>query len=249
MSRAKTLIGAAATAFSVGDEIEANQHAASALTIARALHASRQEALALCYLGAYSKRADAQTLISDAVTIARRTEDRFLEGIALWYSVDVRLRRGAHAEAEHDAMDSLAIFRAIDHKPMLVATERTMARVLIRRGDTERAMLHLRASTRFLTLSPGGNIGMARCLCVWAAMAALRTEYDRAARLCGVISAWLAAAGMQLAAMMGDRAEFERALAAAQTHLAPAAFDAAFESGRRMPLDEAIADVLEEPHD
>lgn len=99
-------------------------------------------------------------------------------------------------------------------------------------------------------LSLAGEIGdranAAYCLEGLAEVAMARGEATRAARLFGAAAALLQASGALAYAYVPDRSLYERTVAAARAQLGEAVFGAAWAAGWALPLDQAIAEALEQ---
>ena len=101
----------------------------------------------------------------------------------------------------------------------------------------------------------GNKAGIIRCLAGLAGVAGTEGHPERAVRLFGAADALFQASGPVLNAAhraigflleAADRAEFERNLASARAQLDEAAFAAAWEKGRAMAIEQAIAYALGE---
>jgi tetratricopeptide (TPR) repeat protein len=79
-------------------------------------------------------------------------------------------------------------------------------------------------------------------LAAFAAVARVRSNWERAARLLGAVDAGLDRLGGMLQAI--GRLERERTLAATREHLGEPAYAAAYAGGRALTLDEAVAEAL-----
>ncbi|MGN6697220.1 MAG: hypothetical protein ACTHMR_03600, partial [Thermomicrobiales bacterium] len=88
-------------------------------------------------------------------------------------------------------------------------------------------------------LGDAGNI--ASCLTGLAEVAAARDELERAARLWGAAEALLASGKAAMYAYMTDRSQQQRAQAAARSRADARAWATAWEQGRAMTVEEAVA--------
>jgi hypothetical protein len=90
----------------------------------------------------------------------------------------------------------------------------------------------------------GSKGGIAKGLEGLAAVAVAQAQPERAARLFGAAEGLREAMGAPLPP--SDRAEYDRDVAAARTALGEEAFAAAWQAGRAMSLDDAVAFALDE---
>jgi len=112
----------------------------------------------------------------------------------------------------------------------------SLADVQIRRGDLDRAQeLEEDALALFGESGPKGDLTLA--LASFAEIAIARGQARRGARLLGAADVLRPSQGM----LVLDEGEWERLLAKCRAALAEDAFTAAFEEGRAMSLDEAVA--------
>ena len=158
-------------------------------------------------------------------------------------------RRGDAAQAGAHYAEGLRLTRlgggANEHGRML----RRVGHFALAQGDLPRAAALLRGA--LARLREGGSLHNApACLVGLAAVAAAQGGATRAARLCGAATAALAARyGRARPADDADEDDFERTVAAVQATLAEAAPRAAWAEGQATPLEQAIADALEEAQD
>ena len=110
-------------------------------------------------------------------------------------------------------------------------------------GDQERAARHFRDAL-MLTFEVTDRTNAAYCLQGLAAVAGARGEPGRAARLLGAAEALLETAGIPLYAQV-DRGLHQRVAEAAREQLGERAWTEAWDKGRAMSFEEAVAYVRE----
>ncbi|HEX8917344.1 MAG TPA: tetratricopeptide repeat protein, partial [Chloroflexota bacterium] len=111
------------------------------------------------------------------------------------------------------------------------------------RGEMDDAMALLRESVH-LQQELGNKQGIAECLAGFGGLAYDRGDPKRAARLLAAAARVLEDTGAPLAP--ADRVEFERDVAAARSALGESAYQAAWEEGQALTVEEVVAEVLNE---
>jgi DNA-binding NarL/FixJ family response regulator len=151
--------------------------------------------------------------------------------------------RGERARGRALLAESVAIFRA-------TADRRYLAQELHRSGDVAceagDAVAALRAYRESLAVAAelGARPQVAAALEGFAMLAAAQAQPERALRLAGAAAALRDATGRPRPP--AERPRLERALAAARSALGPAA-DAAWQRGRRLTAEQAVAAALAAP--
>jgi tetratricopeptide (TPR) repeat protein len=147
--------------------------------------------------------------------------------------------RGDYQHASELHQESLAIFRSFgDQNIGLPWAYQSLGETALGQGRLEEAAgwLH-QAMTASRALSDQPSI--AWCLAGLASVAALDEQPERAARLWGAADKLRQSIGCRPAP--AARATYERAMAAAHAQLGEDAFAAAWDAGRVMTLEQAIA--------
>lgn len=150
--------------------------------------------------------------------------------------------RGEYQHAAELHQESLAIFRSLGDQNYGVPWAcHGLGETALGQGRLEEAAgwLH-QAMAASHTLSDQASI--AWCLAGLGSVAALDEEPERAARLWGAAEKQRQTIGCRPAP--GARATYERAMAAARTQLGEQSFAAAWERGRALTLEQAIAEAL-----
>jgi len=159
------------------------------------------------------------------------------------------IQKGAIAQLQGDWEDavalyaeSLAICREIGHKSLTVGGLQSLGAAVLHQGDTRRAAACF-AEGLALSRELGSRSGIAYSLAGMAGVAAAQGHSERSARLFGAAEALFDATGQVVEPV--DRAEYDRHAAVARTQLGDHAFAAAWEAGRAMTIEQAIAEALE----
>jgi len=159
------------------------------------------------------------------------------------------IQKGALAQLQGDweqavvlYAESLAICREIGHKWMTAGGLHNLGGAVLHQGDTRRAAACF-AEGLALSRELGDQSSIAANLAGMAGVAAAQEQPQRSARLFGAADALFGAMGYVLEPQ--DRAEYDRNAAVARAQLGDEAFVVAWEAGRAMPIEQAIADALE----
>ncbi len=187
--------------------------------------------------------ASARTLCEESAAICRELGDR--SGLA-W----ALLGLGSAARHQDDATaarslleDALAAFRDLGDREGVAAALGELGRVAAEGNDAGSAR-PLAAESLALYRDLGDRSGIAATIDTLAAIASAQGDAGRAARLWGAAERLREAIGTPRPP--GERARHDRNVAAARAALGAAAFDRAWQAGRAMAFDEAIAGALDE---
>jgi tetratricopeptide (TPR) repeat protein len=134
--------------------------------------------------------------------------------------------------------ESLELCRELRDKGGVASALHKLGYVARFQGDLPRA-LRLFGESLVLQRELGNKQGIAECL---AGLAGVAGQAEQAARLFGAAEALLEAIGAPLAP--ADRVEWERDVAAIRVQLEPTVFDAAWQAGRRLGPEQAMAAAL-----
>ncbi len=155
---------------------------------------------------------------------------------------DVARYQHNYAEAQSLYEESLSLFRKITHKQGIPYPLLSLGRLALLEQDCERARGLLKDSlTRFKELSNNRRIAM--CLIELAALCGAEDKAIQAAALYGASETAFQAIGTLIDPP--ERTEYAHGLAAARAQLDEATWQAAWEEGRAMSMEEAIAYALE----
>jgi predicted ATPase/DNA-binding SARP family transcriptional activator len=248
-ARAKVLWGAGFLAFSQVNHPSARSRLEESAEISRKLGDKRGLAYALSFLSLVLTHqgdlASARPPAEDSIRLFREDgEDRWGLGIAL---TNMGVVLEAHADYDLAVSlfeESATIFRELGDMWPLSIPLRHLGIVASRRGDHVRAEELYRESLAALR-ELGEKWLISLCLEELAGAACAQGEYDRAARLWGAEETISEAIGATVRALY--RADYDRGVEAGRAGLGEEAFKAAWEEGRAMTLEEALAYALDEP--
>jgi predicted ATPase/transcriptional regulator with XRE-family HTH domain len=181
--------------------------------------------------------AAARTYLTEGVAIRRA----LTAGPGLAQSLDslATLERdvGHYAEARALHEESLALSQTAGDRPGIVRSLTGLAVMHLRAGDTAAAGVQCEAGLRMAD-ELGDKQGIAACLSVLAEMSGVQGKVLRAAQLWAAATALRAAVGVQLPPV--DRAHEERSISAAQAGCSESTWNAAWQAGWTMPVEQAV---------
>ncbi len=151
-------------------------------------------------------------------------------------------QQGDYARAVELYEAGLTLSRTAGFQSGIAEMLRSLGDVALRKGEYQKAGALVRESLA-LSANQGDHHNTVACLASLAELACATKEFALAARLSGVLEAHAVATGASMA--LGDRAAFERIVAAARSQLDEASFESAWAEGRAMPLEQAVAYALE----
>ena len=253
-ARAKALNGAADLAYGSGDSALARSFAENALTLHRQLGNAWGEARTLNLLGvAFIEEGDferAQQAVEESVRLFRLIGDEPFRvgatrtlGFVYYSRGDLERARGVHEANLRDVQALYAMEHDLGLKETEAGTLSSLAGIALDQGRVEDA-LALRKANLLASRDLGSLQAIGQSLCGTArTLALILGRADTAARLLscfeglqeqiGVSEAWVARMNQQT-------------LAAIRSALDEAAFAKAWEEGRKLTLDEAVALALGE---
>ena len=158
----------------------------------------------------------------------------------------VALNRGDHPRAARYAEESLALTRRTGDRYAANVALSLLAQMAWASDEHERAAGHWREALR-LSYELANKANSASSIQGLATVAGARGELRRAARLLGAAEALLEAAGLVSYAYTtyASNEPHERAASAAHEMLGDQAWTAAYDEGRAMTFDQAVAYALE----
>jgi len=228
-----------------GDASRGDAHLAECLTIQRELGdgVGVVGTLARLATGADLRGDDerAVTLYEEALAMARDLDDQGLVAYALFNLGDVAYRRGDLNEAAALSDEALALFRGLGDRLHTALASFNVAQIALARGSAaEAAALYeqiLGEVSRF------GVRGLeANALAGLAGVATTSGQPERAARLLGAIHALCEAIALPV---LPHYTQHKRAIVETRAALAEQVYRAAWEAGRGLTVDEAIAEARE----
>ena len=151
------------------------------------------------------------------------------------------LRQGDDTGARAYCEEALAVARATGDELFIAEALAELGTVALHVGDSGQATALYQQSLA-LIWTRGYRECIAEDLAGLAAASSLLGQPERAARLFGAVEALREVSGIRLAPL--PRADYDRAVEGIRAHLDEATFAQAWEKGRAMPLEQAIAEAL-----
>ncbi len=140
--------------------------------------------------------------------------------------------------------ESLALYREVGDKAITIETLHDLGGAVLHQGDVLRAAACF-AEGLALSRELGDRSGIALSLAGMAGVASVQGYPERSAQLFGTAEALFASMSLVVAPV--HRAEYDRNHEIARAQLGEDAFAAAWEAGRAMTIEQAIAYALEPP--
>jgi len=156
----------------------------------------------------------------------------------------VALRQGDDTGARAYCEEALAVARATGDELFIAEALAELGTVALHVGDSGQATALYQQSLT-LIWTRGYRECIAEDLAGLAAASSLLGQPERAARLFGAVEALREVSGIRLAPL--PRADYDRAVEGIRAHLDEATLAQAWEQGRAMPLEQAIAEALATP--
>src|SRR6266568_3136931 len=153
----------------------------------------------------------------------------------------VALRQGDDTGARAYCEEALAVARATGDELFIAEALAQLGTVALHVGDSGQATALYQQSLT-LIWTRGYRECIAEDLAGLAAASSLLSQPERAARLFGAVEALREVSGIRLSPL--PRADYDRAVEGIRAHLDEATFAQAWEKGRAMPLEQAIAEAL-----
>jgi len=245
--RAKALHGAAGMARHQGDEDAAVEYCETALALYREAGDRPGIARVLAELGAVlERRGDhdrAAQVLEESLALSRELGERERIAFALVMLGLLEEIRGNYAAGIERQSEALAIGRELDDKNTISAALLNLAGLHRLRGDDARAAALLRESLPIHREMRQPN-AIAYCLEVLAGIETGRGRGSQAARLFGAADKLREEIGAPVESF--NLEAYERDLAAARKLVEPAAFEAAWQAGRRLDAERAVEFALSE---
>ena len=243
---ASALIKLANAATEEGDYQTTSGFLEEALAIWRELGDQHGTARALISLGHAALRAgdsrQANARLEEALALSRELGDTRSMGFELSGLSEAALRQHDYARAARLGEESLALRRQLSNKWGVGVSLGTLGWVAMRQGDLPRAMAQWRESLD-VRQEIGDMGGSAWCLERLAEVARARQQPERAVRLLGAAEALRASIGSVIDPV--DQPEYENHRASLRAEIGETRFAAAWDDGRVMTLEQAVAQAFE----
>jgi tetratricopeptide (TPR) repeat protein len=181
----------------------------------------------------------ATQVLEKSLELFREQEDAWGAAHILTHLVVVPLRRGNYQRAARYSEEALELTRRTGDRLAGNIALHLLAQAAWASGDSGLAARYFRDALA-LTFEVADRTNAAYCIEGLAAVAEVQDEPHRAARLLGAAEALLETAGIPLYAQV-DRELQQHVAAAARERLGEQAWTAAWEEGRAMSFEEAVA--------
>ncbi len=248
--QARLCSGAGTLAWQQADYAGATDYHARALELYRVIGDQQGVAFALNNIGVQlmdqGEFAKGYPVLAESLHVQRQIADqpgiaRTLNNLGL-----ITLYQGDTAEAQRLLAESLVLHRQLQDKGAIAANLDNLGDVALEEGDLTAAQQHFRESLS-LRRELGSKGRLAYGLEGLAKTAGAAGDGERAARLFGAAATLRGTIGSPMPPAL--RLVYEQYLAVARAQLAPAAWDAAWADGQRMPVAQAVAYALDEAAD
>jgi predicted ATPase/class 3 adenylate cyclase len=247
-SLAVALLHSGSVAWLQGDVSTARQRFEESLAIRRALGDTLGIGKALYSLGGVAESqgdyADARRYLEESLAITRQIGDKKLLAYTLAGLGEVASAQGDLEAAHRYHTEGLAVARELSDKVGIAyaleglgGDAYAQADYAVARGCFEDS-LNIRREI-------GDKDGILTCLENLARVTTAQGHTLEAIRLFAAVTAVRTRIGATM--MAGDQAEFDRAVASARAQISEAAFDAAWNAGQVMTLDDAIRYAVSQP--
>jgi tetratricopeptide (TPR) repeat protein len=186
--------------------------------------------------------AAARTYYEEALSIHRQLGGLWGVAQLLNNLGEVARCEGDYGRAARFYEESLASFRALGSTSGDIARSiHNLGYVAHAQGDEDQATACFTESLR-LFQERGSKRGIIECIAGLAGVVGAQGQGERAARLLGATAAHFEAIGAAM--WSADRIDYQRNVAAIRAVLGEAAFAAAWDAGRALTLEQAIAEAF-----
>ena len=177
----------------------------------------------------------------ESLTWRRQLGTRWLIGLGLREVAQVMCLQGDYRQAEPVYAEALALAHAVGDQRSEASITQALGDVALHLGDLERTRALLREGlSRFREWEDA--LGMANSLREFAELQQVQGQSERAARLLGFVEAWLES--NQLNLVLFERTKYERSVAALRAQISESDFNAAWDAGRQLTLEQAATLAL-----
>jgi tetratricopeptide (TPR) repeat protein len=191
-------------------------------------------------LGSY---ANATAHLQESLEIARQEQNTYHIALALFGLGEVMVLQGDYEKAAPLLEESLAMRRVIGEQWSTAVSLGALGRLALRKGDLGRASTML-AESFVLRQEIRDKGGIAWCLEKFGQIESTDGNPQRAARLLGAAEVLREALGTAVDTV--DQGEYDQAVSIVRNRLDKDGFAIAWQEGRAMSMEEAVAYALEE---
>jgi non-specific serine/threonine protein kinase len=249
-ARVIALRSAASFQFIFGNFAQARDLNTEALALARALDHQPAITDTLRIMSriaaAQGQHAEADACGEEALRLARALGDRWRIATALYSIGEVALSSGQYPHAQRAFEESIDEFKQLGGSSLQVAVHRQLGYALFHQQDYRGAATQQQASLK-LSVALESKTGVASALAAFGDIAVINGDLLRAARLCSAAMIVLETTASRQIHLPVDRIEYERTLTTLRAQLSESDFNAAWEAGRTLTLEQAIELALQAP--
>ena len=163
--------------------------------------------------------------------------------ISLVFLGEIAMFEGDATRAESFFEAAIVPFREVKDYPFVGMVVRRLGQLAVKKGQLHEAITLIRESLVY-NWEVHDYRGIGACLAAFAAISMVQKETDRAARLFGVVNAFLESTHIPL--LPFDQYEYEHNVSQLRAQLDQVMFDRAWSTGRAMPWEQAVESVLKE---
>jgi predicted ATPase len=187
----------------------------------------------------FQKKIDAaEQYMQQSLALGRSLDDRWLSASAINNFGEFARYRGDHQQAERYYQESRDLFLSIRSFPDVARADHSLAWVAYARGEFDQARtLFLNALDLHQQL--GIERGAAECVQGLCAVLGALGQREEAVRLLSAARARFEA--LKAGIWPADNADFQRSLASIRSELDEATFTSAWDHGKSIPFDQALA--------
>ncbi|HEX8599016.1 MAG TPA: tetratricopeptide repeat protein [Chloroflexia bacterium] len=186
---------------------------------------------------------EAYALNKESLEILRELGDKHGMARSLTGLGAIAYSQGNHAEAKAAYTEALQLFEEFGDRQSVAMMQNNLGEIALAQSDLNEATAYFKDGMVLLK-EIGNKAGVAGCLDGLAQVAAAAGRPEQAARLFGAADAINRATGE--AVPVANRAEYTQTVAGVRDSLGARAFEAAWEMGQKMSLEEAVAYALKE---
>ncbi len=241
--------GAASAAVCQNDPA-AKAHLDEALSLAHTLQDPLLILLAYSSLGDWAvlqgDYENALRYFQEALVWRRQLGTQWIIAAGLRQVANVMSLRGDYPQAEPLYTEALSMARTSGDQHSEAFIAQALGEVASHRGDFKQATLLLTESLSSFR-KWADALGIARCLIRFADLWQMQGQIEQAAHILGFIEPWLESNQLQL--VIFDETHYKHSLAATRAQLDETTFNAVWETGNKMTVEEAMQYALKYTND
>ena len=249
VARVRALNGLGVLIWTGGDHERARELQNASLTLAREIGdswgvAAAQGDLAIIEFDQNGDAARAREVTEDVLLQFQALGDRYSEGIALTTLGTIACHQRDLPAATSRFQEALTIARESGDNHAVELSLCNLALSSRLKGDVDEAAIYYLEALK-LAHRLNHSEDLLYCLAGIGGVEVARRRFERAARLLGAAAAMTDVVGTPMQSL--EQEQFDRDTAAARVALPDASFSQAWDTGRSLSLDAAVAEALEAP--